>query len=523
MYSSLTNPKTATDRIPSVTPERTVLQRLQHQDRWFPQAGSPAMILTRDLVHPLWAQYPTVIGTGAVGETFRESAVATITWVTSERVNSSAMQGDEMVSLPKFELLNRTNGASAGGKYTIGAPSSYTGKFLVQPPVRQAACDPPYAWVPVHASAFIGLTTSASITTGSVTIDITLECCTDDQNDAREIVIATSVGTSYSGMGLLEVHNQFAAGATNEYFGCWVRPRTATVRSQGSVVTNFAGQAPFINCCVAYTNDITTTFAPSTDAAVMGTLGAATGLRNPCPLLPMVSIPAYLGGAGATEGASAAAGPSAVFNHARMVGIRLSLMNTTKVLNREGQFQVSRYQSGLYGLSYIPSLLGLNARDKVIIPMDQGLTTTVAPGSDSHNFSDYSGTHMNTSGNTVGYTSTICQPGLWTHAIRAQDPDGGTSLSIQLDMAFEFVNTSVLFSSDFPTCGLDSYRQAIMRMLRSPPAQPYQRQVTLQQLERPAPKPRVNNKGQQQQPAKQKPQPSKPKPKAPAAQPKKGK
>lgn len=155
----------------------------------------------------------------------------------------------------------------------------------------------------------------------------------------------------------------------------------------------------------------------------------------------------------------------------RCTAVAALFTNTTKVLNKEGTVQWGRLNPEIvspwaFSLSDISTL---HPSEKAFMGLEKGTYAYVPPSTDQGSFWDHTLTVL-TAATSTSFSSvpvfrldntSLCCAAIFT------DPDGGTSMAINLDWHLEFRNVSALFPIALSSMSLESFHQAQLALVES--------------------------------------------------------
>lgn len=404
--------------------ERTSTLSFNAPRTWNVSSGGRRAIVTRQPAFPLWLEeQPSV---GALASSY------TVGWTSDTRYGgSNDLQMDFYSSLAyaavgptTLNLLNPTvigSGPPPAGYPTVGMDSR-TGLT-------------PWVWVPAGSTAVLCLIpnlASAAILDARVNGQIW-------QPGGEVRGITNLIGMPANQLG------GFALLPTTT--GYWYRPANLSL---GQPASNIIQYTAFVTVVCSATN---VSVAASAGAAPTITV---TGLTPTTALQPAITPNEF-------------ANSPIPWESTRATAVAALFTNITKVLNKEGTVQWGRLNpDGADIWNFAESRLQvLHPAEKAFLALETGTYVFVPPSTDQAAFWDH--------------TTTVGPPGaslVLTPVYRLDntalvlcgifsDPDGSTSLAVNLDWHIEFRNVSALFPIGMSTMTLESFHQAQLALVEA--------------------------------------------------------
>jgi len=234
----------------------------------------------------------------------------------------------------------------------------------------------------------------------------------------------------------------------NGYWGFWTATETVFIRPIGFSMPSLTqvNDACIIACnSTSWAIDMLPTTGPS--KAVF------TGANRIPVLVPIVKPPAL----------SVSTVP---YSNTRVTALSALFTNVTKALNKEGTVLAGRFNPAVQDVFDVTqdSFSQLAPSEKYFFGLEKGFYTYVPPQTDVAEFADdvWDSAHGGTTYAPEWFTST------WIHlgrtalvtAFRFDDPDGGTTLAINVDWHVEYRNSSVLWPVAVSAVSMEQAHQA---------------------------------------------------------------
>jgi hypothetical protein len=272
-------------------------------------------------------------------------------------------------------------------------------------------------------------------------------------------------------LGIVCIHNTNTTGAVEAKLEIWVAPGETVMQS---VVLSTNGQfwfatqvglPPQFNSCwvrpaeMSYNTSVT---AGTTGGVALVVAGGAFTLSSGTisivsstnvDLLPIAQPPAFNVS-------------SVPYSSTRLTAVSLLATNVTKVLNKEGTVHAARLNPRTSNpFSFLTSAItALHPAEKYYAGLEKGFYTFLPPSTDLTEFSDFS-YFVPTDVETIPVYR--LDNTAFVNAISFDDPDGGTSLALNVDWHIEFRNNSVLWPIGVSTTTLETLHQAQIVLLAS--------------------------------------------------------
>jgi hypothetical protein len=213
----------------------------------------------------------------------------------------------------------------------------------------------------------------------------------------------------------------------------WIRPNTLTVESTTYAVTNANFSLTLGVLCAA-------TYTVTTQASVAPVI---SGVAAPITCLFPYAAPA--------EFASSAL----PYQSTRLTAVAVLCTNVTKIQNKEGTVSAARLNpanTNVWNFT-ASTLAAVHPAEKQLLPLETGFYTYCPPSTDLANFWDYS---INTANGAASCPAVRLDNDALVNCFSFSDPDGGTSLAINLDYHIEFRTVSALWNIGLSTIPLES-------------------------------------------------------------------
>lgn len=407
--------------------ERTALMRFNAPKTWSLQSsGGPTrrVILTRQAAFPLWVE-----------EEQREITPFSYQagWITDIRVNAD----------PQLDVYTRLDYLASGPTPLVTGRPRVTG--VVPPPgfyppvgsdLRSGPV--PFVWIPRNASAYLVI---IPVTATATATPILANCELWLPSGETRGYTAPVVTMNANSLGVISEITAATYGIDGA--GVWFRPHNISI----NVPTGPPAQYRLTVVVVTSPSGITIVENSTTNPPTINIAGSIF-LPN---LLPAV-VPNEFAVSHIPWVSTRCTAVSALFT------------NITKVLNKEGSVQWGRLNPDQTDVwNFTPSTLQvLHPTEKAFMALETGTYTFVPPSTDQANFWD----HTVIVGTTpwpqyrLDNTALVCA-GVFT------DPDGDTTLAINVDWHLEFRNTSALFPIGLSTMTLESFHQAQLALVQS--------------------------------------------------------
>jgi hypothetical protein len=327
-----------------------------------------------------------------------------LSYVSSGPVTASAATGNQAVTV----------GSTFGTTPTGYAPMGMNG-----------ISGSPYFYVPAGFTLLTVLDNGASAASGSATV--IYDVFAAGSGISETTVFSAAVGA---------LNNVYFATNTALVSG-WYRP--VSITAGGS---SLSGANRLM--CIVYSSG---TYTAATKTLALGT-SAVTAL------LPAVIAP----------GVSTSAVP---FSSTRVTSLAALFTNVTKALNKEGTVLAGRLNAKTtnYFDFTAASFSQLHPSEKYFYGLEEGMYTYMPLSSDPYDFVDHVWNQVPWTGQAIPCVN-LAQDA-HPHAIVFADPDGGTSLAVNVDWHLEFRNTSVLWPVGVSGITLEALHQAQLGLLSS--------------------------------------------------------
>lgn len=149
----------------------------------------------------------------------------------------------------------------------------------------------------------------------------------------------------------------------------------------------------------------------------------------------------------------------------RVTAVSVLLSNTTKVMNKEGTVLWGRVPPAVEDVWRVKSsyVNNLHPAEKAFLPLETGTYTYCPPSTDLSTFKDYT-TNSSTTGSIPVVrldNDSLVNVGFFS------DPDGATSLAINVDWHLEFRTSSTLFPIGLSTSPIEALHSAQLALVKS--------------------------------------------------------
>jgi hypothetical protein len=148
----------------------------------------------------------------------------------------------------------------------------------------------------------------------------------------------------------------------------------------------------------------------------------------------------------------------------RLTAVAMLATNVTKALNKEGTILAGRLAPANTNVwTASPALLtSLHPAEKAFLPLEWGTYSYCPPSTDLTSFWDYT---LNTSGGCNKAPLVRLDNDSLVNMFGVSDPDGATSLALNIDYHLEFRTSSALFQIGLSTMTLESLHQAQLSLV----------------------------------------------------------
>lgn len=227
----------------------------------------------------------------------------------------------------------------------------------------------------------------------------------------------------------------------------WIRPRRVTATASFTEVAATYGLTLAVISNIATLTPATATLAPLYTAAAYPGNGATTTGDN-TPLTPIGPPPEF----------TTSVLP---YSSTRTTAAAVLFTNVTKALNKEGTVMCGRLNpmtKNVFGFN-VGDLTGLHPAEKQQLGLETGLYTFCPPSTDLTGFWDYS-----LDPGAICPVYRLDNNSL-VNCVSFSDPDGGTTLAVNLDWHLEFRTTSALWQIALSTIPIEVLHQAQLSLV----------------------------------------------------------
>lgn len=414
-------------RFPSFpTLERTAVMGFNANFTLAASAGDTKVMLTRSPVLPMWADYAYTIpvnGALTYGVVHQGTALPAYT--------ASDVPGDG-VSTEMTSIVGAWHQLSRVGVnipvFTNGPGGNW--------PTRRAvvAIDPatgptPWVWAPAAMTFLLAINAAPYAYDATVTLESWVAPGKTAYWNTR--TVSTAVANNSAGVS-------FGTSSTNR----WIRVASVVVSPKGAG----ASWTPTVSFGTLVTTTVPT-FTPDTAAGIWA-IPSSSGDRT-------VFLPSTI--------SSEIDNSLLPWSATRLTAVAALLTNTTKVLNKEGTALWGRINPVLTDpfRASAADLQQLHPAEKAFMDLEQGCYVYNPPSTDI--------TRMDSQLISVGTTPypvfDLSNSAFYVVGILT-DPDGGTSLAVNLDYHLEFRTSSTLFQIGVATATLEALHTAQIALLK---------------------------------------------------------
>lgn len=391
-------------------------------------AGDTKLMLTRSPVYPMWAD-TTAPSTTAIGQSLNYG-------VSSVFNNLPAIAAGDVPSDGVTVMPLSNNGAwHQGTTVGNGWPLFINGGGAVWPTRRAVLGSDPatgdvlWTWIPAGSYMLI---TQAALPYAFES-QVTIEAWSGPGQAAWWSTTALTAAAA----------NTSAGAAIAVTFGRWYRISSAVIKPQGAGVT--------VTPTISMTALVTSTVPTYTPSSVAGTWNVSTGTMTSTYFLPATISPEI-------------DNSLLPWSATRLTAVAALLTNTTKVLNKEGTALWGRINPVLtnpFTAGYA-DVQQLHPAEKAFMDLEQGCYVYNPPSTDIARM-DPQVTRLST---TLLYPVYDLSNTAFVAVGFLTDPDGGTSMAVNLDYHLEFKTSSTLFQIGVATTTLEALHTAQIALLK---------------------------------------------------------
>lgn len=233
---------------------------------------------------------------------------------------------------------------------------------------------------------------------------------------------------------------QSLAGTFTPAFNGWYRLQRMSSTNQSYVETN----ASFSMSFAVYNTSVVVTAEPNR-TIVLPSGSPISGF------LPLSSPPEFVNSV-------------LPYTTTRTTACAALFTNVTKVMNKEGTVTAGRLNpSVLNPFRFLKTdIVGLHPAEKQLLSLETGFYTYCPPSTDLASFWDYT---LNTGAGAAASPVYRLDNSALVNCAVFEDPDGGTSLAVNLDVHIEFRSSSALWPIGLSTLTLESFHQAQLSLV----------------------------------------------------------
>lgn len=397
-------------------------------------AGDTRYMLTRQASMPLWGDYPAANDTNktlSYGVVYNFTTLAASTPSAVSTIPSVYVEPTDQVGA-WWQDIN----------YGVGAPSrtNFGGPWPVSYPVVGVDAQTgelPWVYIPDGAITLLTMTGQPYTYNTKVTLELWANPGQSaPYTPAAATLTSTTVNTS--------------AGTTLSIPGnSWVRIRALAIGVN-------TGSIPNGNFTVTLGCALTNTLPVYTPSATAGTWNLSSSPDDKWYFLPLTVSPEFKNS-------------PLPWMATRLNAVAALFTNTTKVLNKEGTVLWGRTNPNLVNPFNVQktTVESLHPAEKAFLDLEHGTYAYNPPSTDLASFLNYSVYIDPLSSSATLIPVYRLDNTAFTAQAFFSDPDGGTSLAINLDYHIEFRTSSTLFQIGVSTVPLETLHMAQVALLRS--------------------------------------------------------
>lgn len=402
--------------------------------------GTVDIVLTRDTVFPVWADTDFGFSAGTMDPWVYQMAWRNDEHVQTENVVAPAYESRDFDCTEVISVTTSGTGDESPYSFGVVAEDCPVGAVAAIMPEVDSK---PWLWAPHDATIVwgfsIGAEVNAASPAGSVTVTYEYATGPEELLGEKSVFFPAGIAGGFSTAS----YKLTVAAPTSGSKGIWLRPKRFNISKGAGATTIFCNDP----------------WTPYVTVAIIGgaNAGVTVGLSDADPNLPFITttpgsfirtfMPLVNADIGRSEVTSSA---SVVARSNRCIGNQLTIMNTTSVLNVEGEMICVCYQEGNKGsATRVPTASVQNT----IVPVEKmtaRLGSTVSgfarPGGEIEKFQD-SRFEFGFSPTVVKYLSVINLYKVASYSLfscRDLNAATATSLLLSLRTAVEFHTSDVL-------------------------------------------------------------------------------
>jgi len=293
-----------------------------------------------------------------------------------------------------------------------------------------------WLWVPAGATLCIDLGLDAgTIPTSDPSLSLWIDSWTSPGQTANNFANFSLI---FTGSTVISYYGTYVASSS-----LWLRPSKISVNSTSFIGTN----ANFSLSATVIGSSAVSVAAPTSSVRSLFT---ATG-SSVVALMPAVNPPEFQNS-------------PLPYASTRTTATACLFTNVTKILNKEGTVlagRLSPVNTSVWNFT-TSQLSVLHPAEKQFLPLETGFYTYCPPSSDLADFWDYT---LETGSGAPPAPVVRLDNSSLVNCFNFADPDGGTSLALNLDIHVEFRTSSELWPIGLSTMSLESLHQAQLALV----------------------------------------------------------
>lgn len=395
--------------------------------------GITRVMLARQAAFPLWADFVVATGTSHIyGVTHQSNLVPG----TNQREDNTPLMADSSA----IGFINGTSNTTPNG-FSISSASSAPPSGYPVIGVDENTGPQEWIWCPTGASVTFGFNMSGNAPAALSATPTVQQWISPGEYVQGSITASAGLVVSVT------TGNQiaFATLSTPHAFeGSWIRIPLVELNE---TVAYPGPRAPWWSVVIGVS-----TFTPTVTVTGFGSYSLSGASSATTAFLPIAGPVEY-------------ANSTLPWASTRVTAVGALFTNTTKVLNKEGTVLWGRLNPRTVNpfTAGVARLNVLHPAEKAFLPLETGAYTYTPPSTDVGTFLDY-----RTSGAlTVSVPCYRLDNDAFVNVGAFSDPDGGTSLAINLDWHVEFKTNSTLFQIGVSSLQLEALHMAQVTLLKA--------------------------------------------------------